>query len=54
MLRIVLGDYESNYGNLIEKNGTTTMEIKRILLLQKQTQRKQPHDITVRHNNTAT
>ena len=32
-LRLVLGDYESDYGNLIKKNGTTTMEIKRLRTL---------------------
>ena len=29
-LRLVLDDYESDYGNLIKMNGTTTMEIKRL------------------------
>ena len=29
----VLDDYESDYGNLIKKNGTTTMEIKRLRTL---------------------
>ena len=29
-LRLVLNYYESNYGNLIKKNGTTTVEIKRL------------------------
>ena len=28
--KIVLDDYESNYGNLIKKNGTTTMKIMRL------------------------
>ena len=28
-LRLVLDDYESDYENLIKKNGTTAMEIKR-------------------------
>ena len=32
-LRLVLDDYESDYGNLIEKNGTTTMKIKRLQTL---------------------
>ena len=32
-LRLVLDDYESDYGNLIKKNGTTTMEIKRLQTL---------------------
>ena len=32
-LRLVLGDYESDHGNLIEKNGTTTMKIKRLRTL---------------------
>ena len=32
-LRLVLDDYESNYGNLIKKNGTTAMEIKRLRAL---------------------
>ena len=32
-LRLVLDDYESVYENLIKKNGTTTMEIKRLRTL---------------------
>ena len=32
-LGLVLDDYESDYGNLIEKNGTTTMEIKKLRTL---------------------
>ena len=32
-LRSILDDYESDYGNLIKKNGTTTMEIKRLRTL---------------------
>ena len=32
-LRLVLDDYESDYGNLIKKNSTTTMEIKRLRTL---------------------
>ena len=32
-LRLVFDDYESDYGNLIKKNGTTTMEIKRLRTL---------------------
>ena len=32
-LRLVLDDYKSDYGNLIKKNGTTTMEIKRLRTL---------------------
>ena len=32
-LRLVLDDCESGYGNLIQKNGTTTMEIKRLRTL---------------------
>ena len=32
-LRLVLDDYESDYGNLIKKNGTTTVEIKRLRTL---------------------
>ena len=32
-LRLVLDDYESDYGNLIKKNGTTTMEMKRLRTL---------------------
>ena len=32
-LRLELDDYESDYGNLIKKNGTTTMEIKRLRTL---------------------
>ena len=32
-LRLELDDYESHYGNLIKKNGTTTMEIKRLRTL---------------------
>ena len=31
--RLVLDDCESGYGNLIQKNGTTTMEIKRLRTL---------------------
>ena len=27
---MILNDYESDYGNLIKKNGTTTLEIKRL------------------------
>ena len=30
MPKISLDDYESDYGNSIKKNGTTTMEIKRV------------------------
>ena len=29
-LRLILNDYESNYGNLIKWTGTITMEIKRL------------------------
>ena len=29
----MLDDYESNYGNLIKKNGTTTMKVKRLRTL---------------------
>ena len=32
-LGLVLDDYESDYGNLIEKNGTSTMEIKKLRTL---------------------
>ena len=32
-LRLVLDDYESDYGNLIKKNGNTTMEVKRLQTL---------------------
>ena len=32
-LRLVLDDYESNYGNLIKKNGTTTMKVNRLRTL---------------------
>ena len=32
-LRLELDDYESDYGNLIKKNGITTMEIKRLRTL---------------------
>ena len=74
-LRLVLDDYESNYGNLIEKNGTTAMEIKRLRTLAteifkainninpsymknifspKTNAKIRPHDIIVRHHNTAT
>ena len=31
--RLVLLDYESDYGNLIKKNGTATAEIKRLWTL---------------------
>ena len=29
-VRLALDDYKKAYGNLIKKNGTTTMEIKRL------------------------
>ena len=32
-VRLVLDDYKKAYGNLIKKNGTTTMEIKRLRIL---------------------
>ena len=32
-LRLVLDDYESDYGNLIKKNGNITMEVKRLQTL---------------------
>ena len=32
-LRLVLDDYESNYGNLIKKDSTTAMEVKRLQTL---------------------
>ena len=32
-LRLVLDDYESDYGKLIKKNCTTTMEIKKLQIL---------------------
>ena len=32
-LRLILNDYESNYGNLIKRHGTITMEIKRLRTL---------------------
>ena len=32
-LRLVLDDFESDYGNLSKKNGTTTIEIKRLRTL---------------------
>ena len=66
----MLGDYESDHGNLIEKNGTTTMKIKRLRTLATEIfkainsinhsymrnifTRKRPRSITVRHHNTAT
>ena len=74
-LRLVPSDYESNYGNLIKKNGTTKLEIKRLQTLAIEifktinnikplytkniftpiTNAKiRPHDIIVRHHNTAT
>ena len=73
--RLVLDDHESDYGNLIKKNGTTTMEIKRLRTLvteifkaisninpsymkniftPKTNAKIRPHDIIVRHHNTAT
>ena len=74
-LRLVLDDYESDYGNLFEKNGTTTMKMKRLRALAteifkrtnninpsymkniftpKTNAKIRPHDIIVRHHNTAT
>ena len=32
-LRLVLDEYESDYGSLIEKNGTTIIQIKRLQTL---------------------
>ena len=68
-LKLILDDYEYDYGTLIKKNGTTTMEIKRSRNLateifktisninpsymKKQTQKYDPHDIIVRHQNIA-
>ena len=75
MPKISLNDYESDYGNSIKKNGTTTIEIKRVRTLAteifktinninpsymkniftpKTNAKIQPHDIIVRHHNTAT
>ena len=74
-LKLVPDDYESDYGNLIKKDGTTTMEIKRLrtlateifkainninpsymknILTPKTNAKIRPHDIIVRHHNTAT
>ena len=74
-LKLVPDDYESDYGNLIQKDGTTTMEIKRLrtlatkifkainninpsymknILTPKTNAKIRPHDIIVRHHNTAT
>ena len=60
-LRLVLDDYESDYGNSIKNNGTTTMETKRLTNLYMKNilspianTKIQPHDITVRHHNTPT
>ena len=73
--RLVLDHYESDYGNLFEKNGTTTMKMKRLRALAteifkrtnninpsymkniftpKTNAKIRPHDIIVRHHNTAT
>ena len=74
-LRLVLDDYESDYGNLIKKNSNATVEIKRLRTLAtkifkiinninpsymkkiftpKTNGKIRPHDIIVRHHNTAT
>ena len=74
-LKLVLDDYENDYGNLIKKNVTTTMEIKRLrtlateifktinninpfhmknISIPKANAKIRPHDIIVRHHNTAT